>query len=440
MKNGNFDHLSSALNDLLDERFGIIHKISEYRSLTSIPLFYFYDVFMCDTKAFCGYSNFRNSRGVAINKDRALAKAIGEGIERYCSAIYNKNDLPYTSYRNANFNCINPSNFLTYSPSLYKEKKFAWNRFNRTTKVRWTKAIDLTNKNTSINVPAAYVYLPYVYGETESRIIQNISTGLAFHSSLEMAKITSILEVIERDSFMIFWRNKMAPPKIRICSLPDYIQCLIHRYNSTFQNLTLFDITTDIKIPTVLAVLRSTAIGNPGLIISASCKTSPEQAIISAIEEVELTRVHCIDFLQSMALSNVDKTCTEFKNQKDHLLFWYNQQNSKFANFLFDSHIEVEMKDMANIGKSTYQEELNLIIQLLSDLDYQILIANITTSDIAWYNLHVVRAIIPQLHPLSFGYTNQDFICDRLKSVPKKLGIKIKKKLNTNQYIPHPFP
>ena len=437
MSNNIFDKLANTLGDLIDDRIGIINTIKEHKAPNGSPPFFRYYAYMSNTKVFCDQENYRVSIGVATTRKQALAKAIGEGIERYCSAIYFKKDLSFCSYQDANFNCVNPNEFVGYEPKLYEKNDFAWKPFKETTKVRWTTAIDITNNKTITHVPAAYVYLPYIYGDSEEKIIQSISTGLACHMSYELAALTAIFEVVERDAFMIFWRNRISPPKINIDTLPFKIQHIINEYQSANYKVTLLYITTDIKIPTVLAILRCTLPKNPSLIVAASCKLSPELAVVSALEELELTRSHCIELLRDEQI-NSNTSYDQFKYQKDHLLFWSRIENLPLINFLFESNTVINIDQMPNLIIGSASKELDSIINIFTTLNLRILLANITTSDLSHYGFHVIRAIIPKLHPLTFGYKNDEFQCQRLLSVPKTLGFK--NALLSNTYLPHPFP
>ncbi len=434
MHSSNIECLAKAVKELFDPRVGIINTIHEEKSLSNLSPFFHYSVRTCNTSAFCNQQNFQITRGVALSRERALAKAVGEGIERYCSAIYHKEHLPFYAYEEEKLNCIDPSEFLKYRPDLYEKKNFPWSEFNKSQKVRWTPAVEITNNNQPCYVPAAHTYLPYIYG-AEKKIVQNISTGLACHSSYELAAITSICEVVERDAFMIFWRNRLSPPKIKIETLPNYLQAIIHEFNSRNQEVCLLDITTDIKIPTVLAILRCTIPGNPPFIISGSCKLSPELAILSALEELELTRFYCLN-LSSGSTPSIDyKNYCDIKNQEDHMRFWAIQENLHLADFLFASKKQLDIKEMSSISPNT---DLMSIVQIFSTLGLTVLLADLTTEDIINYGLRVTRAIIPKLHPLAFGYQNAEFVCDRLQTVPDHLGFNLLDSLNKE--IPHPFP
>ncbi len=426
--------LAHAVNDFLDQRVGIIHSVQEDKSVDNLSLFFHYNAYMCNTNAFCKQKNFRVTTGVALSRERALAKAVGEGIERYCAAIYDKEHLPFCAYEEKKFPCIDPNEFLKYHPDLYKSNHFPWTEFTISEKVRWAPATEITSSNATYYVPAAYIYLPYIYGDSEKKITQNISTGLACHSSYELSAITAICEVVERDAFMIFWRNKLSPPKINIATLPNYIQVIVQEYAAINQEVVLFDITTDIKLPTVLVALRCTIPGNPGFVISAACKLSPELAILSALEEVELTRSYCHSLLSDPESINGYRSHDTVKNQKDHMKFWLNPENLYLANFLFESTNQIDIKEMPHVTS------LTSVVQIFSKLGLKVLLADVTTDDIKDYGLYVIRAIIPKLHPLAFGYNNSEFICERLHTVPPQLGFNMLYDSFKMNNVPHPFP
>jgi ribosomal protein S12 methylthiotransferase accessory factor len=433
--NDYFNQLIDKSEEIIHSRFGIIREARRALPLPGSPPFFHYQVKTASTKAFCDQKNFQNFRGVAITPERAYAKAIGEGIERYCSAIYNKNNLKLFSFNEANFKCANPKDFPKHSALNLTKKYYKYENFFEHSKIRWAKASTLTNNNSECYIPASLVYLPYIYGENEKRIYQNISTGLACHQTFELATITAICEVVERDAFMIFWRNKLSPPKIKTNNLPKQVVDIISNYQKSNLDVELFNITTDIKIPTVLATMKCNIPGNPPLIISGSCKTTFASAILSALEELELTRSYCLT--KMFHHNSVHCEAESIKTQDDHLDFWFNTENQYLADFLFESKTEFDIYSFKSFPTDE-TEILDQIIDIFCKSNIKVFISDITTIDIKDY-FFVVRAVIPDLHPLAFGYKNDEFVCSRINSVPKFLGYCVDIN-NLNRYIPHPFP
>ena len=209
--------IAEAAQALIDDQLGIIRHIGMARRHAGAPRFFHYWCEASDTSAFVPQRNFARTGGAATDPDRALAKALGEAVERYCAAIYDVEELPVCSADEAAFECADPNTFALNSPGQYAERGFAFVPFDATTSVRWVAARDALT-TAEIFVPAAMVFVPYYYvpGSGDSPISQPISTGLACHESFEQAATVALCEVIERDAFMIAWQAGLTPPRLEL--------------------------------------------------------------------------------------------------------------------------------------------------------------------------------------------------------------------------------
>src|SRR6266436_19588 len=103
--------LADAIPYLIDERVGIIRSVYEVRRTPGAPNFFHYAARACNTRAFTRHENFSATGGASVDRQRCIGKAIGEAIERYCSAIYDVDALPLVDAREAPFECVAPSEF-----------------------------------------------------------------------------------------------------------------------------------------------------------------------------------------------------------------------------------------------------------------------------------------------------------------------------------------
>src|SRR3982751_974465 len=92
------DRLFDRLDEVVDERVGIVRHVEEVPRDVGAPNFFHFYARACDTEAFCGQRNFGETGGASSNRKVALAKAVGEALERYCSAIYRCDELPFNSF------------------------------------------------------------------------------------------------------------------------------------------------------------------------------------------------------------------------------------------------------------------------------------------------------------------------------------------------------
>src|SRR5262245_10758083 len=82
----------------VDHKVGLIKEVYELPIDDDDPVFFHYLSTSCNTARFTSLKNFGNNGGVSTDRYVAIAKAIGEGIERYCSAIFRYDDLLVAPY------------------------------------------------------------------------------------------------------------------------------------------------------------------------------------------------------------------------------------------------------------------------------------------------------------------------------------------------------
>ncbi len=433
--------LIDLYDDLVDPHVGIVQTVEEVPREIGSPDFHHFAGRACNTAAFSRHANFRNTGGASVNRDIALAKAIGEAVERYCSALYEIEELPLVSYEDAPFPCVAPDSFALYSPEQYERPGFPWTPFDESTPVRWTPALDLATGQ-PCHVPAAMVYVPYFFyqGTGDAPIVQPISTGLACHSSPAEAAISGICEAVERDAFTITWQAMISAPQLRVETLSDENYNLVERFESTGSSVVVLNITMDVGIPTFLSVLRSTAPEAPALVFAAATDLDPEKAVRKSLEELAHTRRYSQQIKARMPRMVPDPEHTNVKDQIAHLNFWTDQANAPLADFIFASPVRQDFSRIENRATGDPQRDLQILVEMVQAVNHRVLIADVSTPDIEALGLTVVRAVIPGFHPLFMGFGIRGLGGTRLWEVPQKLGYKGIARETGDNPEPHPYP
>jgi ribosomal protein S12 methylthiotransferase accessory factor len=437
-----FGDLADALEDLLDPDVGILSTLEEVRREAGGPNFFHYRARSCNVGAFTVERNFRDSGGASDRREIAMAKAIGEAIERYCSAIFDLDALPLCSYDAADFRCTAPEAFALYLPKQYRREGFPWVPFRRDTRIRWTAARDLATGQ-EVHAPACRVYMPYTYylGTGDAPIDQPISTGLACHMDWPRAAVNGVCEVIERDAIMITWQAKMAPAQIRVETLSEANYDLVQRLEHAAALVTLFDLTMDHGVPTVLATLRGAATTTPALVVAGSASLAPELAVRKALEELAHTRRYS-QYIRSHAPRIVPDPpdYDSVTDQITHLNFYVDSKNLPHADFLFGSRKRVDFDELPNRATGSAMRDLEVLAARIAAVGEQVLVADITTADVENLGMKVVRAVVPGFHPLHMGHQNRALGGRRLREVPQKLGFVGIPGTASDNPAPHPYP
>lgn len=433
--------LYDVLDQLVDPRVGIIRYVEEVPRDAGEPNFFHFWAQACNVEAFSRQRNFARGGGAAIDRGFALAKAVGEAVERYCSALFELEDLPLASYDDAPFPCIPPEDWALFSPAQYASSGFPYLPFERGTLVRWAPTLDAATGK-EYHVPAVFVYVPYYFyqGTGDTPIAQPISTGLACHSSKTEAAISAICEVIERDAFTITWQARLSRPRIPLATLSPALREIAGRFTQAGYSVDLVDITMDAGVPTILGVLRGMSAQAAQLVTAAATSLDPEVAARKALEELDHTRSYCQRLVNEVPRLDPDPTFENVMDQESHLNYWCDPEHRQFADFLTASEREVNFASLPSLATGHPKADLQVLVDRVSAVGHRVLLTDLTTIDVRELGLAVVRAIIPGFHPLVVGHRFRALGGHRLWELPQKLGyVGIDPAAGDNPY-PHPYP
>lgn len=435
--------LVDLYDDLVDDQVGIIRTIEEVPRAPGEPDLFQFGGRACDTRVFRGITNFSHTGGASIDRDIAMAKAIGEAVERYSSALYNRDELPLYSYREAPFPCVPPGEFALHSPEQYDTPGFAWVPFTEDTLARWTPARDLTNGGVECYVPAAMTYIPYYFylKSGEAPIVEPISTGMACHCSWAESVLSGAGEVIERDAFTITWQAQLGRTQIRPETLSDINYRIYERFIQTGCSVTILDLTMDHGIPVVLSVLRGAGLpGSNPLAVAASAHLNPDTAIRKSLEELAHTGRYAQLIHNVMPRLEPDPTHANVSNQRDHLNFWADPANTHMGDFLFTSSQRMDFQDMQNLETGDPVQDVAVLVERIRSVGHRVLVADLTTPDVGDLGLVVTRTLIPGFNPLFMGYQMRALGGHRLWEIPQKLGYAGITPATGDNPAPHPYP
>lgn len=367
--------------------------------------------------------------GVSFSKRRALQKLIGETIERYALTLNNKK-LILGKESDLVENHIEIDSLLCFIPSVnFKTKQVLLDK-----KIRWVKGESLLSKS-EILLPAQLIHIPYKFSHNEPTIRTLSSTGAALAMTHEEAVYRAICEVIERDSFMIHYLNKLSSPLIDLLSINDVeirtILDSIERYNL---ELFLVDTMTDLGVPSVAAIVIDRT--GLGAAVSVGLKAGYDikSVIIGAIEESLMTRSWIRDNLV-YSPKKINKTTINTLEQRAY--YWLQPKNIKKMEFWLKSK---NIKSINEYKKVPISKQYDEIIKTFREKKIDIYVVELENEEMLGEGIHVVKVVVPDLQPIHLDETMKYTTGKRLYQVPVKIGLlKHINKLNQLNKIPHPF-
>ncbi len=311
------------LSEVISDKFGIINAIMERHELDEYGL----KMFQClsaDTRKLFNLKRDVSSGGLGIskNKQEALVGCIAEAIERYCMSYIPETEL-YKDYWEKLDKEHKVGNFYLYSEDQYLEYNNFLNPMKD--KIYWTKMYSL-NKNKYIYWPASLVYLPF---EIDKPVAELTSTGMAAGSSIQMSIQSGLLELIERDSLMINFKQRLNPPEIDLNTIENEdVKQLINKIKEEY-NIKTYKLYTDLKVPTYLSYIWNKEGKEIHYGIGAATNLDSDISIYKSLKECLFTNFYSKNIMD-LRKDNVDKINTLY----EHFLYY---QGSNFNDLLFDS-------------------------------------------------------------------------------------------------------
>jgi bacteriocin biosynthesis cyclodehydratase domain-containing protein len=186
-----------------------------------------------------------DSHGKGSTADQAEASALMNAIERHCGIF--QGDEIRTLRRFVDFpagDAVPPDDILLSGDTP----------FDPSAEIEWSPVWSLRDERFKY-VPTGLSY--FFHDGTASNQFHAGSNGCAAGNLLEEAVLQGFLELVERDACAIWWYNRSQRAEIDLDRLGDsYVRDLRAQFAAMGRTLWVLDVTSDIDIPVVVAVLH----------------------------------------------------------------------------------------------------------------------------------------------------------------------------------------
>jgi ribosomal protein S12 methylthiotransferase accessory factor len=282
-------HDPGALREVLrwvDPLFGPIRRLERRHLEPPHPRWWVYACDLSRVPPGTWYSSqLANAAGASLEPDEALRRALGEAVERY-AGLHPPPEGALQRLR------AGEGDLWGRYPRCAPDEPcpLSMRRLDSRTLLTHVRARRLTDDRPVV-VPAGMAFLSFAPEPREPPVAIPISTGLAFHAEAHRALWNGLCEAVERDAVMLAWWTRRSPPRIEIqeSEAPDRLAERLERIRRAGLGVHLFDITSDIPLPTVLCVV--TGDRAPYASVGAACVSDPEAAATKAVDEAVYIRL-----------------------------------------------------------------------------------------------------------------------------------------------------
>jgi len=425
----------------VDHATGLIRWVFDIPVEPGEPTIFNASVKMADITRYNPHPCYDNNGGSGLTRSQARNAAIGEGLERYCCAVYSASDLVCGSVRDLSdgHTLCRPSDFALFHP----EQPGRFPIPDEDTPIAWSWAWSLVDSRLVL-APASLVYMPYFpcFRERGEKVAgPAVSTGLACARSLDEALLKGVYECVERDAFMIVWMNRLPAARVDVRSHPRLRRLYDERLRRDGLRYEVLLITSDIPIPTFLCLLIDDRRTPPMICAGGAASLDPVYAAGKAMTEAVQTR-EWAKFLGGRGRKfNFAIDFSDIRDFEDHVaLYGYGDMLHAIA-FLLERGDEAATECWESRASGDSSEDLRRAVAIFAERKMDVVALDLTTPDVAECGLKVTRTMIPELQPLDADYHHRFLGGRRLYDVPRRLGFTDSpttiESLNPN---PHPYP
>ncbi|MFG3383083.1 TOMM precursor leader peptide-binding protein [Streptomyces sp. NPDC047999] len=294
----------------------------------------------------------------------------------------------------------------------------------------------------------AYYHKPGI----EHRFVQESSNGCASGGSLAEALLGGLMEVLERDAFLLAWHGMQPLPEIDPASSTDpRTRVMVERLALYGYRARFFDTRITFPVPVVTAVAERHD-GGPGrMCFGAGASLDPEAALAAALCEIATDSVQLLQRFRrgEAGYRAMAEDFGRITSLHDHPLVYAVPEMGRHADFLLRRPSPPEPLGVGDLRWSRadgsgpdVREDLRAAVEAVTAAGFDVVAVDQTAPEQRALGLHTVKVLVPGLLPLDFGWTRQRARhMPRMRTALREAGLRpddlAEGDLNPG---PHPFP
>ncbi|MDG4798452.1 TOMM precursor leader peptide-binding protein [Micromonospora sp. WMMD1082] len=383
--------------------------------------------------------------GQATGYAASRSLAYLEGLERYAGTHRRRNVTPVVAaYADVSAHALHPDSCGSYPDAVYDADPIL-RRFAPERPIPWVWGHNL-HTDRPVLVPRRLCF--YSSPASDDTFVLSSSSGCATGSCVEEAALFGLLELIERDAFLLAWYGNLALPRIDLGSCSPVVRAMADRAELQGYRLLAFDNRVDLDVPVVtsLAVRHD---GGPGMLsFAAAAHVDPHRAVAGALAEALTYIPHQPGTVhrRRAELELMADDYTLVRRLPDHSALFGLPRMAVHAGTYLDGAdplpAERVFGDYRPARTWNLLDDLHRVLDTLRERGFEAIMVDQTTPEQETIGLRSVCVIVPGLLPIDFGWTRQRAPhLPRLRTAPRAAGLAGGDLTDADlRLVPHPFP
>ena len=337
--------------------------------------------------------------GKGLTLSAAILSAVGEAVERYAASQPDPARIIWERPDDLDREFLDPRVFALYTEAQYERGGFPCVRFDPEVRHPWVLGSWLGN-DTPVWVPAVFAFLSLTL-RREHHICQGTSNGLAASMAGEEAALRAVLELIERDAFMAAWLTACPARRVEIDNAFDpQLRQVLDGIEALGATVELYILPTSACGTTALCLALGDGNRYPGVTIGLGGDLDPFPAVRQAVLELAQTGPHLRRMMQSHTLP-VPEGPHAVREILDHAAYYFPVERAAAFDRLRNSEAPLTLRDLVQGAPA---RPLERCASGLEAAGVRVALVDVTSPDVATGPFRVVRAVSPDLQPVSYGY------------------------------------
>jgi ribosomal protein S12 methylthiotransferase accessory factor len=386
------------------------------------------------------------SGGRGTSADEARRIALFEALERHAGlAPGGRRHALRAAYREMNGSALDPRTLILHSPDQYDAPGFPYRPFDESRELTWVWGYSLRDRRPRA-VPAGLVYYGSWTGRPaeagDERLAYDTSSGCALGRTMAEAVARALLEVMERDAFLLAWYARRTRAPLDLSFARDWrTVLLVRRLERLGHSVMAWDVTQDLGVPAVWVMAVCEAPGRPRTFSSCGCHPDPEVAAWSALSEVasglpNLAREYRREPERAAAMWSDPRSV---RTMADHGLLYAAPQAEEHLGFLLrDRRDRLPLREWSGARdgwSESWAARSGRLVDAVAGAGLDAIAVDQTTPEQAALGLAAARVLVPGALPMTFGHGARRLAgADRLTRRLEAAGAD-----GVNPW-PHPFP
>ena len=350
--------------------------------------------------------------GKGLTVSGALLSAVGEAVERYAASLPDPARLTWKRADELPGRVSGPAHAAALFQSPVHREGFAYVPYRRRVRHPWIRGVWFGTKE-PVWVPAMFVFLSLTI-EPEHLLCQGTSNGLAAAGDFDDAATRATLELIERDAMLASWLTSRPGQRITLDATCDRrLLGIVAAIESLGATVETYLLTAGAYGATVLCLGLGDGKQYPGVTIGLGAGVDARAALKSAVLELGQTG----PYLQRTMLARtipVPRGPASVRTMLDHAAYYFPRRRAEVFDRIRNGGAPVSMRELPRCRPL---KPMQHCADALKAAGIRVAVVDVTSRDAATGPFRVVRAVSPDLQPISYGAGMDRMPVDRVRAM-----------------------